>query len=174
MVNVIQGRSGVKTASGLFALNHSERSKRMSTQPLKNPRHERFCQYLYEGHVATEAYKKAGYKSDGTAARVGASKLVTKTYIQERLKALQERGQKSADITVQSLTQQYQNAIRAASANDQQAVVIKGLDSLAKLHGLITEKHHNVNENFENKVQVSDEPASTDEWLNKHRPQGQA
>lgn len=174
MVNVIQDRSGVKTASGLFALNHSERSKRMSTQPLKNPRHERFCQYLYEGHVASEAYKLAGYKAEDAAARANASRLITKANIKERLKALQERGQKSADITVQSLTERYMKNIEAAESNGQNGTAIKGLDSLAKLHGLITEKHHNVNENFENKVQVSDEPASTDEWLNKHRPQGQA
>jgi phage terminase small subunit len=53
--------------------------------PLKNPRHERFVQFLLEGESATDAHEHAGYtRDDGNAARLRANPRVV-----ERLTELQ-------------------------------------------------------------------------------------
>ena len=51
---------------------------------LKNPRHERFVQYLAGGKTATEAYALAGYKPS----RANASHLLDNPDVIERLRQI--------------------------------------------------------------------------------------
>ena len=130
--------------------------------PLKNPRHEAFAQYLYEGLSATEAYEKAGYKpDDGNATR-----LTGNDRIRARVAELQERKSKQADVTVERVTKMLladrNAAIEAGDISNRRQCAM----DLAKLHGLIVEKAKTENETTVKTV--SREPMTAEEWKAKH------
>jgi phage terminase small subunit len=67
--------------------------------PLRNVRHERFVQALFEGQNATEAYATAGYvKDDGNATRLRNNPKVI-----ERLTELQSEVAAESKVTVAGL-----------------------------------------------------------------------
>jgi phage terminase small subunit len=64
---------------------------------LKNPKHERFAQYLAQGKSASEAYVLAGYKAnDGNA-----STLKGNQKVEERVQELLNAGAAKAGVTVE-------------------------------------------------------------------------
>jgi hypothetical protein len=79
--------------------------------PLRNPRHEVFCQYYVLGHPsvngapatwreksrrnATRSYEAAGYTSKGNVATVAAARLLRRPDIQGRIKALERERRRS-------------------------------------------------------------------------------
>lgn len=100
---------------------------------LKNPRHEAFAQYLYEGHTADEAYQRAGFKPN----RGNATRLKANESILQRVEELQERKAKQADVTVESITARLNQNIALAEKLGQPAAINGALQLMAKLRGLI-------------------------------------
>jgi hypothetical protein len=92
---------------------------------LKNIRHEQFARNLVAmtktGGTQGNAYSKVGFKSEGAAADVCASKLlkITKNGIAKRVEELMQNGAKRAEVTVQSLLAELEEA-RAGAQDDKQ------------------------------------------------------
>jgi phage terminase small subunit len=106
------------------------------TGPLRNTRHERFCQALLEGKSATAAYEAAGYaKDDGNAAR-----LRVNPRIQERLVELQNEVAGATKITVASLLDELEEARKRADSLDQLSAVVKAISEKARISGLMVQK----------------------------------
>lgn len=104
--------------------------------PLKNARHERFAQELAKGKSATEAYALAGFKSnDGNAARLKGNDRIL-----QRLSELQGNASKKAEITVQSLADELEEARAIAIAEKQSSAAVSATMGKAKLFGLGVEK----------------------------------
>ncbi len=104
--------------------------------PLRNPRHERFVQGLFEGLPASRAFEQAGYvANDGNAIRLKGNERV-----QARLSELQAEAAKSAEVTVASLLGELEDArVRATSLN-QLGAVVKSISEKAKISGLSVQK----------------------------------
>lgn len=56
-----------------------------------NERQRKFCLLVFEGMSATQAYIKAGYKTDGHAAETSSSRLMKSLGVQQYLAELQNR-----------------------------------------------------------------------------------
>ena len=130
--------------------------------PLKNPRHEAFAQYLYEGLTAENAYERAGYKPN----RHNAAALGREQHILTRVADLQERKSKQSDVTVERLTEMliasHAKAVDEGDITNQRQCAM----DLAKLHGLIIDRSKNENENIVRTV--GREPLSESEWRERH------
>ncbi len=73
-------------------------------KPLKNTRHELFCQARVKGKTEEEAYKAAGYQTTTqNAAYVGASYLLRNPNIQDRIAFLQGKGTDKHQAEVEEL-----------------------------------------------------------------------
>ena len=127
---------------------------------LDNPRHERFAQQLAKGKSATEAYTDAGYKGDRTAA----SRLSTNANVQARLAELLSKAAERAVVTVEDIAKQLDEDRVFARENGAAAAAVSATLGKAKVLGLIVEKSENVNLNYD----VTDEPATEDEWAAQH------
>lgn len=69
-------------------------TKKLTTSKI---RRRSFAEFVAQGLSATEAYKRAGYKSTGHAATVEASKLLTKPDVQE---IISEASKKASEVRV--------------------------------------------------------------------------
>jgi hypothetical protein len=103
---------------------------------LDNPKHEAFCLFRVQGKTQDEAYKLAGFKPS----RQNAHKLTTKDYIQARLKELRKGSAERAEVTTDTMADQFdedrRNAIKWKQGSAAQAASV----SKAKLYGLMTDK----------------------------------
>lgn len=127
---------------------------------LDNPRHERFAQHLAKGKSATEAYTDAGYRGDRTAA----SRLSTNVNVQARLSELQAKAAERTIVTVEDIARQLDEDRKFARETGAAAAAVSATLGKAKVLGLIVEKSENVNLNYD----VTDEPATEDEWAAQH------
>lgn len=128
---------------------------------LSNAKHERFAQGVAKGLSATEAYTKAGYSGDRTAA----SRLSTNVNVQKRVTELQERAAKQVGVTLESLTEELEQARLLAMADEKGAsAAVAASMGKAKLHGFLVERSENVNHNYE----ISDEPMTEEDWAKEH------
>ena len=80
---------------------------------LLNHRHELFAKGLVEGKTADQAFVDAGYKRN----RCNASRLRTNENIKNRIAELQGHHQQRHDVTVDSLTEEYEAAREMALDN---------------------------------------------------------
>jgi hypothetical protein len=104
--------------------------------PLKNVRHERYVQALFEGKPASTAYEEAGYvANDGNAIRLKGNEKV-----QARLRELQETVAKETKVTVESICKELDAANEVARAKGQAAAMVSASALRAKLAGLLTER----------------------------------
>lgn len=104
---------------------------------LKNPKHERFAQARADGGTIDESYVIAGYsKNRGNAARLNANEDIL-----TRVREILEARRMKSDITVETMTKRFNEAVDNADERGADAAVMAGLNTLAKMHGLITEKH---------------------------------
>jgi phage terminase small subunit len=79
------------------------------TGPLRNVRHERFVQALFEGQDATAAYAAAGFsKDDGNATR-----LRNRPAVQERLAELQAEVAKDTKVTSRAFAASWMRLTRS-------------------------------------------------------------
>lgn len=102
---------------------------------LSNPRHESFAQALAKGKSAAEAYTNAGYKQSRSAA----SRLSTNVNIEARVAELQGRVAKKAEITIESLAGELEEARSLAIKEKQTGAAVSATMGKAKLFGLGSE-----------------------------------
>lgn len=110
---------------------------------LKNACHEKFAQALAKGMNATEAYATAGYKGDRTAA----SRLSTNVNVAQRVAELQGRAAKKAEVTLESLLTELEEARVIALAEKQSSAAVSATMGKAKLTGLLIEKREHTGRN---------------------------
>jgi hypothetical protein len=104
--------------------------------PLRNPRHERFVQALFEGKPASTAYEEAGYvANDGNAIRLKGNEKV-----QARLAELQGEAAKASEVTVVSLLAELEDARAKASDLDQLSAAVRAIEAKAKVSGLLIQR----------------------------------
>ena len=105
---------------------------------LKNPRHEKFAQAVVEGKSAAEAYADAGFKPQ----RQNAARLMTNDDVVARVKELQAEGAERTLVSIESLTNELEEARRLAMADEKGAsAAVAAVMGKAKLHGLLIEKN---------------------------------
>jgi len=110
---------------------------------LKNARHERFAQELAKGKTADEAYALAGFKANrGNAATLKANQSISK-----RVAEIQGRAAEKAAVTIQSLTDELEEARGIAIAEKQSSAAVAATLGKAKLHGLLVEKKQHTGPN---------------------------
>lgn len=111
---------------------------------LKNARHETFAQGLAKGMTADEAYQKAGFKPNrGNAATLKANQSVL-----DRVAEIQGKAAAKAGVTIQSLTDELEQARGIAIAEKQSSAAVAATMGKAKLHGLGVE-HKRVSGSFQ-------------------------
>jgi phage terminase small subunit len=129
---------------------------------LDNARHERFAQALAKGETADAAYVSAGFSANrGNAARLNANESVRK-----RVAELQAKAAEKAVVTVEDIARQLDEDRDFARTNGSAAAAVAATLGKAKVLGLVVDKAENVNYN----VDVTDEPASEEDWAAEHRP----
>lgn len=112
---------------------------------LPNPRHERFAQELAKGKSATEAYETAGYRSnEGNAGRLNRNEQV-----RARVAELQGKASVRAEVTLESLMQEAEEARQLAMATKQPAAAVSALTAKGKLAGLWVEKRETLNKHVD-------------------------
>lgn len=110
---------------------------------LANARHEKFAQALAKGMNATEAYTSAGYKGDRTAA----SRLSTNVNVAQRVAELQGRAARKAEVTMESLIAELEEARALAMTEKQSSAAVSATMGKAKLTGLIVERREHTGRN---------------------------
>jgi phage terminase small subunit len=103
---------------------------------LANPRHEAFVNAMAKGLTAEKAYVKAGYKAN----RHNAAALAREEHISTRLAELQSKVAERTLVTVQSLTDELEEARAMAVAEKQSSAAVAATLGKAKLHGLLVDK----------------------------------
>ena len=107
------------------------------------PKQEAFAMAYIESGNASMAYKAVynvnGNTSDNTIS-VEASKLRNNPKITLRILELQELAQERHSITVDSLTDELENARQTACEAGQASAMVAATMGKAKLHGLLTDK----------------------------------
>lgn len=111
---------------------------------LENARHEMFAQGLATGLTADEAYQAAGYKPN----RGNAATLKANQSILDRVAEIQGRAAAKAGVTIQSLTDELEQARGIAIAEKQSSAAVAATMGKAKLHGLGVE-HKRVSGSFQ-------------------------
>ena len=104
--------------------------------PLRNPRHERFVQALFEGKTADEAYIEAGFHEN----RGNASRLKATESIRNRLAELQEAVAATNEVSVGSLLRELEQARQKASNLDQLSAAVRAIEAKAKVSGLLIQR----------------------------------
>ncbi|MDM9643871.1 hypothetical protein [Rhizobium sp. S163] len=102
---------------------------------LKNAGHEAFAQAVASGKNAAEAYKAAGFKPH----RQNAARLMTIDDVVSRVKELQTKAVKKAEITIDSLAGELEEARAIALAEKQTSAAVSATMGKAKLFGLGSE-----------------------------------
>ncbi|WP_020471482.1 terminase small subunit [Zavarzinella formosa] len=106
------------------------------------PKQETFAQKYIELGNATEAYY-AAYDAAGSkpiTANRAAKTLLDNPKIAARLRALREIHQKRHEVTVDTITQELEEARMLAQRTKQPSAAVSASLGKAKLHGLITDK----------------------------------
>ncbi|MDR6632358.1 hypothetical protein J2X72_001142 [Phyllobacterium sp. 1468] len=111
---------------------------------LKNARHEKFAQARFEGKTTDESYAAAGFKPH----RGNASRLSANENIVARVTELQSQSAERAAVTVESLTDELEEARQLAMADEKGAsAAVAAVMGKAKLHGLLIEKNEHTGKN---------------------------
>jgi hypothetical protein len=119
---------------------------------LQNRRHELFAQGLVEGKTADQAYTDAGY----TPNRCNASRLKSNENINLRITELQDEHRQRHDVTVDSLTDEFDENRELAFQTAQPAAANGATAGKARLHGLHMPDGPNVNIVGDNVMVLSD------------------
>jgi hypothetical protein len=113
---------------------------------LKNPRHEWFAQEIARAASPADAYKSAGYESDGRFAEAGAARLLKNTDVAARIAELKAAPATvvatatSAEVTVATAIGEFEEARLLALKKGQAAAAVSATMAKAKLAGLLAEK----------------------------------
>lgn len=132
---------------------------------LKHPRRERFAQEIAKGMPQLKAYGIAGYKpNDGNA-----SKLVRRPEVVARVREITGRGAKRAEVTVESICRELEEAREIASQERQPGSMVMASMGKAKIARLLEDvvKHvgpdgqaikHSIEVRFVDAPEESEEP----------------
>lgn len=104
---------------------------------------EKFCQKQVELGIGSDAYRQS-YNADSMspeAIHVEVTRLLKNPKITLRIKELQAAGRKRHDVTVDSLTAEYDDIKTRALDDKVYAPAVSCVTGKAKLHGLITDKN---------------------------------
>ena len=104
---------------------------------LQNQKWEMFAQGLVEGKSAYQAYQDAGYKEN----RGNCIRLKETESIVARVKELQTAHVQRHNVTVDSLTNELEEARLSAMDGSREAAAISATMGKAKIHGIGAEKH---------------------------------
>jgi hypothetical protein len=113
---------------------------------LKNPRHERFAREIARAVSPADAYKSAGYESDGRFAEAGAARLLKNTDVADRIAELKAAPATvvatptSVEVTVATAIGEFEEARLLALKKGQAAAAVSATMAKAKLAGVIAEK----------------------------------
>ncbi len=112
--------------------------------PLKNPRHELFVQLTLEGvklgRTQGQNYERAGFKAQGHAAEVAASRLLKNAELRTRLAELTEPAVRKTRTTVDSLADQFDAVFDAAITEKQLSAAGTAAGLKAKLLGFMRDR----------------------------------
>lgn len=103
------------------------------------PKQQRFVQEYLQDHNGTQAAIRAGY-SEKTAKQQG-SRLLTEARIQAAVRAGQKKVAKKAEVTVDSLMAELEQARKLALKEKQASAAVTATMGKGKLAGLLVEKH---------------------------------
>lgn len=103
-----------------------------------NPKQERFVREYMIDSNATQAAIRSGY-SERTAHSQG-PRLLEHVGVKDAIQKGQQRHAERCDVTVDSLTAEYEEARALAAQNAQTASMVSATTGKAKLHGLVTDK----------------------------------
>ena len=114
---------------------------------LKNQRWELFAQEIAKGETATKAYETAGFRPS----RKNASRLRAREDVGARVHELQLATAHSAEITIQSICRELDEAVVVAKSRGQANAMVSASALRAKLAGLGVEKIEvtSINDQFE-------------------------
>jgi phage terminase small subunit len=106
------------------------------------PKQEKFCRKYIELGNASEAYRQSydAGKMKPEVIHVKACELLKNGNVKVRVEELQAKHQKRHDVTMDSLTSEYEEARVLALADKQYSPVISAITGKAKLHGLLIDK----------------------------------
>jgi hypothetical protein len=111
---------------------------------LKNPKHETFCHQIIEGarfgRTQGQAYSRAGFKADGHAAEVSASRLLKNADIQARLVELGQPAARKTRATVDTLAAQFDAVFDGAMGSAQFGAAGSAAAAKSKLLGFMRER----------------------------------
>lgn len=124
---------------------------------LPNPRHELFAQGVAIGLPRDEAYERAGYT--GANAYAGASQLLTRPDVNNRIVTLQSIGAAQTVTTIETLVGELEEARLIAKAKENPAAMVSATSEKAVLLGLRVEKRDIVARNGDPKGLTDDELA---------------
>lgn len=102
--------------------------------PLKNPKHELFAQAMAKGMTQVQAYRAAGYTSNGnpdTCANV----IFKKQTVRDRIDEITARGAARAEVTVASLIEEAEEARQLAMATDNPSAAVQAIREKGVLSG---------------------------------------
>lgn len=123
---------------------------------LKNTRHELFAQGLAKGMSAIDAYVEAGGpRSEATVCRIA-----KRDDIQARVAELQARHAAQCDVTVESLTEQFDSLTLKAIEKGQISAAVSAVEKKAKLHGFLTTSKVQHTGKDDGPIQVEEIPPS--------------
>ncbi len=103
---------------------------------LPNARQERFCQLVKQGIPPYRAYPLAGYKPDSGAPY----RLSENIRVKRRLTELTRHIAVKTRVTIESLTQELDEARELAARVDQPSAMTAATIAKGKLHGLMVER----------------------------------
>jgi hypothetical protein len=108
---------------------------------LKNPRHERFAQFMAEGKTCVDAYQLAGFKrDDGNSSRLLSARPEIQVTLQELTEELRNRAAKRHEITTDSLVDEINEAASWAREKRDTRAYVETIKSKAILSGKWIEK----------------------------------
>jgi phage terminase small subunit len=108
------------------------------------PKQEAFAAAFIETSNASEAYRTAydvGENTKPESIWVNASKLLSDAKVAQRVAELQQEHRERHAVTVDSLTQELEEARLVATAEKQGAAMTSATMGKAKLHGLLVDKN---------------------------------
>ena len=108
---------------------------------LKNPRHERFAQFMAEGKTCVDAYQLAGFKrDDGNSSRLLSAKPEIQARLQELTVELKNRAAKRHEITTDLLVDEIIEASSWAREKRNTRAYVDAVKAKAVLSGKWVEK----------------------------------
>lgn len=111
----------------------------MAAKTELTPRQQRFVQEYLQDHNGTQAAIRAGYSAK-TAKQQG-SRLLAEPHIQAAVRAGQQKVAKKAEISVDSLMAELEQARELALKEKQASAAVTATMGKGKLAGLLVEKH---------------------------------